>query len=220
MRTQNEVQKDERILLMVTNLSTGGALKFQKVYEWLDKNAVQLARMLLTDHYRQIDVLSDAAVTSGNFVERLVSLAQMPGIRAIDVYLGIHGLPGQLLFDDGLFASAEIGDRIRVAELSGRLRLLYSTACYGASHARDFVAAGFRTASGARGVNANGLYDCPAQFYHWGKGDTYRTTVKAGNNPIGIATADFLTAQLGFDDVNSEKIVEGRVLTRITTAAD
>jgi hypothetical protein len=174
----------------------------------------------LAQHYREIGTLSGDDVTSSNFVDRVVSLARLSDMRAVDVFLVVHGLPGQLLFDDGLFTSAEIGSRLRAAQLPDRLRLLYSTACYGATHAKDFVAAGFRTASGALGVNANGPYDYPAQLHHWGLGDTYRAVVKAGNNAIGTATFDGLARHLGFQDVNSEKIIEGRVLTRITTAAD
>jgi len=216
----HDLQKDERVLLIATNLSTGGAKEFQAVYEWLDKNAVLLANQYLAPHYRQLATLAGDDVTSSNFVDRLVSLTQMPGIRAVDVVVVIHGLPGQLLFDDGLISSAELGSRLRAARLNDRLRLLYSLACFGATHAQDFVAAGFRVASGALGVNANGIYDFPAQLHRWSSGATYKAAVAAGNNPIGIATSDFLAAHLGFTEVKSEKIVTGRVLTRITTAAD
>jgi hypothetical protein len=195
-------------------------LKFQKLYEWLDANAIKVAKGLLEPRYRLVETLTDADVTSANFVSRLTSLAADPQTRAVDVILVVHALPDVLVFDDGRIPIEKIRDHIKDASLKHRLRLLYSTACFGASHAPHFVEAGFRVASGAIRSNTNGPYDYPTQLYHWGKGETYRLAVSRGSNWIFMAIHDEIAEVLGFDDVDSTKEISGRVLTRITSPAD
>jgi hypothetical protein len=152
-------------------------------------------------------------------VDRLTNLAQDPQTKAIDVFLSLHGLPDTLFFEDGPIATSDLRDQLKAADLKERLRLFYSTACYGASHARDFVKGGFRTASGAVGTNTNGPYDYPAQLYNWGLGKTYRAVIKLGNHPAFMTTHDTIAEKFGFDDADSEKIIEGKKLTRITSGA-
>ncbi len=218
--TAGEVSKEERVLLVVTNLATGGEPKFQKLYEWFDANAIKVARGLLESRYHLFETLTDDDVTSTNFVDRLKSLAADPQTTAVDVILVLHALPDILVFDDGHIPIEDLRDQIKAADLKHRLRLLYSTACFGASHAPHFVEAGFRVASGAIGSNTNGPYDYPMQLFHWGKGDTYRLAVDRGSNWIFMAIHDEVAEALGFDDVDSTKVIEGRVLTRITSPAD
>ena len=214
-----EVKKEDRVLLVVANLATGGDERFQKLYEWLDANAVVVAKLLVGAQYRQIETLSGDDVTSTNFVDRLTNLAAEPETKAIDVFLVLHAFPGVLIFDDRPVATSELKQQIQAANLGGKLRLLYSVACYGATHARDFVDAGFRVASGSLGANANGPYDYPTQLLHWRNCDTYRLAVNRGNNPLFKAIHDTFAQAMGFDDVNSEKVIEGKKLTRIDSEA-
>jgi hypothetical protein len=213
------VTPDKRVLLVVANLSKWGEPKLQRLYEWLDENAVRVAELLMKPHYRHIDALTGPEATRSNFVNRIISLAQDPQTEALDVILSLHGEKDTLYFEDGPVATSELRDELKAADLKHRLRLLYSTACYGASHARDFVKAGFRTASGAMALNTNGAYDFPAQLLHWGLGNTYRLAVSRGNNLVFLRMHDTIAKALGFDDVNSAKVIEGKKLTRITDGA-
>ncbi len=213
------VDVHERVLLIVANLSDGGDPRFQFLYEWLDANAINVAWFILGDDYQRIDVLTGPHVTAANFIESVVVNAKNPQTSALDVFLILHGLEGKLYFDDGEMLSREIKDHLKAENLKHRLRLLYSTACYGATHAQDFVEAGFRTASGALGACANGPYDFPVQLYNWSKGKTYKSAVKAGNHKIGLLTHDAFARVMGFEDVNSEKIIVGKKLTRIHSVA-
>jgi hypothetical protein len=215
----SDVIKDERVLLVAANLSNGGDPRFQLLYQWLDANAISLAWVLMRAHYRRIHILSGTDVTSSSFVDSIHSLAHDPQTRALDVFLVLHGSKGKLYFDDGPVTSSDLAARLQAANLKQRLRLLYSTACYGATHAGDFVEAGFRVASGAIGVNANGPVDYPIQLHEWGHNKRYKAVVNAGNQRLGIWTHDAMARALGFDDVNSEKIIEGKTYTRITSEA-
>ena len=214
-----DVSKDERALLVVANLSDAGDARFQWLYRWLDANAVNVAELLMGAHYGRTETLTGANVTSSSFVQRITFLANEPGVKVVDVFLNLHGSPGRLYFDDGPLSSSSLSSEIKAANLKHRLRLLYSTSCYGATHCSDFVKAGFRIAGGALGVNANGTYDYPTQLYHWADDETYKAVVKAGNHRIGIMTHDTLARAFGFDDVNSKKIVEGKKYTRISSGA-
>jgi hypothetical protein len=219
----DEVTRDERALLVVANLvlgdsgSNGG--DYQWLYKWLDRYAVLVANLLMRPVYRVVESLTKDQVTLGAFVDRVVSLASDPETKALDVFLVMHGTPGRLYFDDRSIRTADLGEQLKDADLAGRLRLLYSTACYGASHAGDFVKAGFRTASGALAVCANGPYDFPTQLLKWGTNQTYKSTMMAGNNPVFHVIHDNAAKAMGFSDVNSEKIIEGKKYTRITSPA-
>lgn len=212
-----ELTKQDRVLLVVANLSSWGEPKLEWLYQWLDENAVRVANFLMEPYYREIETLVGPQATRANFVDRIIELAQHPLTEALDVLVNLHGLRGVLYFDDGPVETSRLGEQLREAELEHRLRLLYSTACYGASHAHDFVQAGFRVASGALAVNANGPYDFPTQLLNWRRGETYRLAVRRANHPVFLQTHDAIAKALGFDDVNSEKIIEGKKLTRITS---
>ena len=218
-----DVTKDERALLVVANLvvgengSNGG--RYQALYKWLDRYAVLVANLLMRPVYRLVESLTDDQVTLDAFLDRVVWLAEDPETTALDVFLVMHGSPGRLYFDDVSITTAELGQRLKAADLASRLRLLYSTACYGASHAGDFVKVGFRTSSGALAVCANGPYDFPTQLLKWGTRQTYKSTMIAGNNPVFRVIHDNAAKAMGFTDVNSEKVVEGKKYTRITTPA-
>jgi hypothetical protein len=215
-----DVSKDERTLLVVANLSTWGQPRLQWLYEWLDRNAVTVARFLMEPCYGQIHSLTRSDATRSSFVDQIIHLAQEPQTKVLDVFLSLHGLRDVLYFEDGPVESSAICEELRQADLKHRLRLLYSTACYGASHAVDFVKAGFRVASGALALNANGPYDFPTQLLHWRAGETYRLAVRRGNHRIFLETHDTIARGLGFSEVNSEKVIEGKKLTRITSEAE
>jgi hypothetical protein len=216
-----EITKDQRALLVVANLVLGpgdGGGDYDKLYEWLDKYAVLVANLLMRPVYRVVDSLTKDEVTLDAFLDRVVRLTSDPATEALDVFLIMHGSPGRLYFDDRSISTQEISERLKAANPFDRLRLLYSTACYGASHAEDFVKAGFRTASGAIAVCANGPYEFPAQLLRWGSRQTYKSAVTAGNNPVFRLIHDNAAKVMGFSDVNSEKIIVGKKYTRITSS--
>jgi hypothetical protein len=213
------IQRKQRVLVVVANLTTYGRDDLKWLYRWLDANAVSVARIALFARYRQILTLTGEEAAAENFVDTLDRLAADPQTQAIDVLINLHGMPSALWFADGEIRTARLADQIVERHLPPKLRLLYSTACYGASHAPDFVRAGFRVASGAIGVNANGAHDYPVELLYWGLGATYRDALKAGNAKWAIEAYDKLAVQAQFEDVCSTKIAVGSGLTRITSSA-
>jgi hypothetical protein len=52
---------------------------------------------------------------------------------------------------------------------------------------------GFRTASGALGVNANGMYDYPTPLYHWADDETYKSVERLNPRPSFIDCQSTIT---------------------------
>lgn len=236
-----DIVRDQRALLLVANLAkdidayavlagngspspVGLALDreklWQALYQWLDLNAIGAEKLILGNQYHTIEELTGAGVTVDAFIDRIQWLADLPGTQVLDVVLVMHGGPNVLCFDDRNVNTAVLGEQIKELGLKHKLRLLYSNACYGSTHAEYFVKAGFRTASGAKCVCANGPYDLPVQLTTWAAGGTYRSAVKAGNYPPCRKVYDSAARLLGLPDVDSEKIIAGKKLTRITSPAE
>jgi len=213
------VSKDERVMVLVSNVS-GTAKKYRWLYRWLDDNATRMGMELTEGHYARVSVLKGDHVTREAFVTRLRRQAKSVGTQALDVFLNLHGLRDGLRFADGKARIEDLGEELADLGLGHRFRLLYSTCCWGALHAPHFEAAGFKTVSGARGINANGSYDFPVQLLKWTSGSTYESAVRAGNNAVMLKVHDRLAELGGFDNVDSFKEIHGVKSLRIDSIAD
>ena len=212
------VTKDDRVMLLVSNVA-GTAKKYELLYHWLDDNAISVGTDMTEQHYRKVSVLKGDAVTREAFVTRVRILAKSVGTQALDVFLNLHGLRDGLKFADGKATIASLGAEIGELDLGHRLRLLYSTCCWGARHAPYFVDAGFKTASGSVGINANGPFDFPMTLGKWTNGNTYDSAIRAANNPFMRMVHDRAAELIGFDDVDSTKELHGVKSLRITSDA-
>ena len=212
------VAKADRVLLLASNVS-GTSTKFEWLYRWLDDNAVSLGRQITAPHYQKVSVLKGDQLTRPAFVTRVRTLSNTPGVRAVDVFLNLHGLRDGLKFADGKARIEDLCGELGALNLGHRWRLLYSTCCWGALHAPHFVRAGFKTASGSLGINANGPYDFPTQLTKWVAGRTYFSAVHAANNQTMREIHDGLAELFGFKNVDSTKVIEGVKSLRITSTA-
>ncbi len=212
------VTKDDRVMLLVSNVS-GTTQKYQMLYRWLDDNAIALGKDITAPHYRRVSVLAGDAVTREAFVTRVRIQAKSVGTQALDVFLNLHGLRDGLKFADGKVLIKDLSDELAALDLGHRFRLLYSTSCWGALHAPYFVAAGFKTASGSKGINANGPFDFPTQLNKWVGGTTYLSAVNAANNPLMRQVHDRIAELFGFREVDSTKEIAGVKYLRITSPA-
>ncbi len=117
-----------------------------------------------------------------------------------------RGRPGRFLIGrDGL--GSALARRIKDGG-ARNLRALYSTACFGATHAPAFVEAGFDVAAGAVGVNANAATEYPFFVGKWILGWNYENSLKPANDAFDEAQDD-LARSMGFEGVDSTKIIIG-----------
>jgi hypothetical protein len=214
-----DVKRGKRVLFVVANLTTYGRQNLRLLYQFLDASSIIVPKILAGVRYRRVYALTGDEATATNFVDRLAELAADPQIEAIDVLISLHGEERSLWFVEGAIAVSELADLLAAKQIEHKLRLLYSTACYGANHATDFVRAGFDVASGAVAVNANSFHDYPLQLLYWTTGSPYKAALDAGNNELLTRISDRVAERIGFEDVNSYKIAVGRGETRITSQA-
>jgi hypothetical protein len=209
------VTKSKRALVSIINVQDNVAQNVKWLYQFIDASGA-VASDLLANGYGRYQKLVGGNATRRRFVNALDNLGKDPSIEAIDVLVMIHGLDKKLVFVDGFCDTAALAAEIRGLDLSNKLRLLYSTACYGLSHADDFVDAGFSAAVGAQKVNANAATEVPVLFMMWADGFRLRDAVAAGEMPATRLASDTAARWFGRinktswrDEVNSDKEIVG-----------
>lgn len=193
----------------MTSVVHGGRENLKWLYEFAETSGELLARNILADRYRKFVVLRDEEATRSRFVAEIQGIAAEPSTRAIDVIMMVHGLPGKLCFTDGDAETADLAEELVAVGAAPVLRMFYSTACFGATHAEDLLRAGFDMACGAVGENCNAATEFPTVLTLWGWGYAFKDAIAAGETIITRAPADLAAKLMGFKDANSDKKVFG-----------
>jgi hypothetical protein len=212
------ISKSQRVLVVVSYLSA--SKKWFDGYNFIESSGIATIDLFLKNKYSSIEKLKDSNATKSKFLNKLKSLAGTSSIKAIDVIMMTHG------GDDKLYFYESTGDKLDTVTMStlesdikalgigDKLRLVYSTACYGASHNKSFVNAGFSTSVGAKGVNTNSATEFPIVLSMWGGGDKISTAISWGEK--GHEVFDTI-AKLNkeWDDADSDKDIYGKGSLRI-----
>ena len=149
----------------------------------------------------------------------ITQLARRPEVKAVDVIVVLHGSPGtaglrrrRSARGVAVAVSSLIPD---LAPARAKLRILYSTACFGLSHAQPFVDAGFDAACGAIGQCANGPVEYPQVLSMWSHGHTFKDAVNKGDDPSTRKIFDAAAWLSGFHQANSDKEIKGDLTVTI-----
>ena len=212
------MEPSERALVLISSLTPAGKAKLKALYRGLGTVSVELADLMLRPQYGRMRVLTDRAATRPAFVRAITQVAAQPQIDAVDVIVVLHGSPGRLIFDNGSGKGDSVDVRDLIPDLAparAKLRILYSTACYGLSHAQPFVDAGFDAACGAIGSCANGPVEYPQVLSMWSHGHTFKDAVNKGDDPSTRKIFDAAAWLSGFHDANSDKEIKGDLTTTI-----
>lgn len=228
-----DVSKNERALLIVSELDQRGDPALGGLYRFLEGATIEVPRTFLGSQYGTIQVLANREVTRQNFRQALRSLAGDIRIKAIDVIIALHGTTNRLAFEDGTVDTETLasffdvritpGHAARTDLTRGKLRLLYSTACFGRSHIDDWLAVGFDAVIGAYGVNANAEFEYPSVLGQWALGQSAFNSLAATNLPTSLATTDGPLVMAGrlsgnfLQYVNSKKSFGGLKQTNINS---
>lgn len=204
------IKKANRALLFVCSIVHGGQERFRWLYQFAEASGEILTDIILANDYRTVQKLTGPGITGKAFVDTLHRLGLDPEIHAIDVVMMVHGLPGRLCFQDGDAKVAELGKEIFNLGIQPKLRLYYSTACFGATHNEAFVAAGFDVAIGAVGENCNSATEYPTVLTMWGWGYSIKDAIASGEIALTRIPADAAARALGFRKANSDKVVLGK----------
>ncbi|HEX8246657.1 MAG TPA: hypothetical protein VF599_00610 [Pyrinomonadaceae bacterium] len=218
------VTKSARALVALINVQDHVPRNVRWLYQFIDASGAAASDLLAINYGRYVKLYGKNA-TRTRFFNVLKDLKKDDSVRAIDVLVMLHGLDKKLIFVDETYDTEQLAADIKALDLSNKLRLLYSTACYGFSHTGDFVNAGFSAAVGAKKVNANAAAEVPVLFTMWARGARLRRAVAAGESPITRLPADEVARWFGRinktawrDDVDSDKVIIGN--DGITIASD
>lgn len=215
-----EVRKEQRALVVVNNTVAGGAAELRELYRFIEAAGDAVAVALCGPHYAQRRSLNGSDATLAALLSNLRTLAARPEICAIDLILNMHGSRGKMHFHGAPGVDVE---QVRlqmqaVPGLVGKLRLLYNTSCYGATHANAMRQAGFDTCIGANHVVANSATEYPAFLAAWVAGSAVAPAIAVANAPPLREPMDrYASEQLHFTDVDSRKDVIGNGLLTIST---
>lgn len=212
------VNKNQRVLLIVNELAKYGGAQWRPLYKFIEESGVSVGKTFLGGTYSEISVLRGSGATRSTFLSRLRTLTNRSGVHSVDLFLQLHGAPEHVWFYDGKISTAALRDAIVAENLPDRLRLVYNTSCYGNSHSPHLIQAGFEAAVGSSKVNANAAVEYPVFCMQWAAGQTIEQLLPVADNPTARSAQDFTATTMGFNDVNSRKLIKGRSTLKISTA--
>ncbi len=206
-----KVDRANRLAIVVVELAEHAPPDRRFFYEFVEAAALAETKNRIKPVYGKVMLLTGKEATLSKLLGGMRDALAEPSVRSIDLFLHLHGSPGSLTLREGSHPTRIISDNLRnMKGLSDKLRAVNSTACWGATHLKDFLNAGFKVASGSRKVNANGAHDVPAFLSLWGKGETYSRAQEAGNDARWIRFYDGIAGSWGIGEVDSFKDIEGR----------
>lgn len=211
--------KSERVLIVINHIASGDTDHLYRFIEEAGRGTVQAT---LGDDYAKIVKLYDADATLPKLIAALKAQGAKSGIKRIDLIVMLHGKTGIIVFKDGAKNSSVVKDQIKALNLQTKLRLVYSTCCFGDSHSADFIAAGFDSAIGSKKVNANAAVEFGPLLSLWQFdfkfSDCLAPTIPPTPASDTAARAYGQVANTGWkDDVDSTKVVRGNPNIKIST---
>ena len=140
------MDKEARAVIVISSLAPAGRKRLKVLYRALETVSVEISDHMLKPVYGSYTVLAGAKAGPTQLTNAVLAAGSQPTIGAIDVVVVLHGSPGRLIFDDGNGKGLAVDATAVAATFAparAKLRMLYSTACYGLSHAQAFVDGGF-----------------------------------------------------------------------------
>lgn len=176
--------KGKRGILLFITLTAGQNYKgFDKwLYDGIESLAESIPDALVKPKYDKYVTVRGADATLDRLCKELKELAKT--CRAVDLIYVTHGSNQALVFADGAVDNSQLSGKISHALTDAeraRLRVVYSTACYGRSHIGGWLSSGFRAASGSRKVSADAACSYAAFLKSWADGKSFKACVQESN---------------------------------------
>lgn len=233
---QAAVPAQNRVLVIVTDLDTHGVQELAPLYTALEDIGSTLPQMpILRNQYREIHVLRNNRATLADFRSLALSLSSRSEVRAIDVFLMLHGQTDRLVFADRSYnmeqmtsfmnTRRDVREAARVLVMQKKFRLMYNTSCFGASHRAAFRKIGFDAVVGSIAVNANSEVEFPSFLALWNVGARLTDAFAPTNNAVALAAADGPLRATGqifnnfLKHIDSRKVFSGNTAMTINTDA-
>ncbi|RZJ07582.1 MAG: hypothetical protein EOP39_16010 [Rubrivivax sp.] len=213
------IQRQDRVLIIVNHLASGDT---DYLYRFIESAGRATVEATLGDDYASLVKLYGGNATRARFIAALRREGAKPAVKRIDVVLMLHGSPGEVVFRDGDADTSALASDIAALNVRSKLRLMYSTCCYGDTHSADWLNAGFDAAIGAKKVNANAAVELAPLLSLWQfnfkASECLAPTVPPTGANDTAARAYGRHNQLSWaGDVNSTKVIRGNANVRIST---
>jgi hypothetical protein len=227
------IHRQDRALVVISELDTNGLPEFEKLYtalEYLTKYTVQ---EMLQDSYEDIIFLNNTDATVEGFKNAVRGLAEREDIKAIDVILSLHGSPDRLYFKDRSWGMDELQteflsasneeEQVLVTTMQKKLRIMYNLSCWGKTHNAAFYNMGFDVSTGSVNVNANSELEFVPMMLAWRNGISFHRSFWSSNNKVALFIADAPVRALGkkqnsaLKETDSKKLFYGYIKTKIST---
>ena len=222
------VGKADRELVQIIALSKDYQGGEKTLYQFIETATEGLTSTVLGGSYRKVTFVKGPAATLDGFVKALRTATGQAATKAVDVLFTTHGSSDRLHFYEGSYKE----DKVLAALTTGlsatarrKLRILFSTACFGKTHLDTWIAAGFNEASGSVGVYADSAVSYLPFLHAWAQELTFAAAVQAANDadPLNLADGAARLFYLsnanpdGATRVNSDRVRSGSGGTRIYT---
>ncbi|MDT8999403.1 hypothetical protein RQP53_09010 [Paucibacter sp. APW11] len=213
------IEKKDRVLIVVNHLTSG---ETDYLYRFIEGAGRATAEATLGDDYVRLVKLYGGHATRADFLAALRAEGAKASVKRIDVLLMLHGEEGRVVFHDGSAKTSTLAGDISALSLRGKLRLMYSTCCFGDSHSADWLSAGFDTAIGSKKVNANSAVELAPLLSLWQFNFKVSECLAPTIPPTGpndeVARIYGRAHNLGWKDkVDSSKVVRGDANLRISS---
>ena len=188
-------------------------------YEFVQFSA-EGAVTVLTPVYRKVHLVKGRAATLPALVSILNTATSVSSVKAVDLIFVTHGLSEKVVFSPSDHVTM---DEVRQAIVNGlsssdraKLRAVFSTACYGASHRSDWRGAGFNVASGSRKIYADSALSYGAFLAAWASGQSFASAINIANGSDPLDAQDQAATpvlrQFGFSEEQAKDVDSFRVI--------
>jgi hypothetical protein len=214
------VAKAQREVIHLITLSEEREGADKLLYETVEIGASLASTLVLGPNYGTVHLIEKEQATLANLCRRLEQVAAKSSVKAVDLLMSPHGLTNSIHFypNEGV-SMALVADKLKaIPEMYRRkFRMVFSTACYGASHIDEWLEGGFQVASGSEKIYADSLLSFPAFLGTWVMGGSFQEAINAANAADPLRVQDKL-ASSKFDaegitqyakDVNSYRRIGG-----------
>lgn len=222
---------NNRELVQITYLSDGltdpGEIL---LYDFIESGSNALVDTYLAPQYRRISRLTGNQATLTNLVSKLNIAASRSTTLAVDLVVCTHGgSRSKLYFKDGEKTSTEVKEAILLGipeNLRTKLRMVFSTACFGNTHNAKWIQSGFKVASGSLGIYADSEASLIPFLNAWKNEENFEVAIQRSNDgDIGNVADNLAKAfyqskgkpELA-DQVDSTRVIRGNRYIRIYTS--
>lgn len=221
-REEALIRRSERALILFSEFGEEAEeVPYKWLYSGIEKSSLGMG-LALAASYGEVRVINGANATLDGLVDALEGLLADGDIFEIDMLHHAHGKDGEACFVDTDVPWADVQAAIGALGAGDRLRMFYTTSCWGHGLARAMVNAGFSCGSGAVGVNTNAAGEYGAFIKYWQTLRPFDTAVRRAFQGSGWRVSDAAAIKMDkrFAAANSQKRCYGDGSVNIRTNAD